>query len=60
MKTLYCGVFLFVVVRAMFAQQAITVKESPFQAILPEPTATDALAFSTPVPDFEARDLGTR
>lgn len=54
-----CGVYLFCA-SALFAQEARTARESPFQAIPPAPIAADTLAFSASVPNFEARDLNGR
>ncbi len=60
MKTRYRSVFLFVMASAIFAQQAITRGESPFQVVPPARTASDTLASSITVPDFETRDLSGR
>ena len=60
MKTCYRSVFLFVMVSVIFAQQAITRGESPFQVVPPAPTASDTLGSSSTVPNFETRDLSGR
>jgi peroxiredoxin len=59
MKTCHRSLFLFVA-STLFAQQATSIRESPFQVIRPAPADLDMLAFRTTVPDFEARDLSGR
>jgi peroxiredoxin len=48
----------FFVLSTLFAQRAVTGRESPFQIVRPAPDDLDMLAFRSTVADFEARDLG--